>query len=110
MAEVTYGFVNEENVLIAFAVAESGDTDTLNRLVSQFNAVNFHAMDLTKETTALNETFWNGTRFIHPSPFPSWVWSEEKNDWKAPIDGPLDGKYYEWNESTLNWIEVPPLI
>lgn len=107
MADITYGFVNAENILTHFAIIAEGDTETLNRIINEYGADSAHPMDLTKETTVIGGTFWNGSRFIHPSPFPSWIWNEEENSWKAPIDGPLDGKYYEWNESTLSWVEVP---
>lgn len=44
--------------------------------------------------------------FVAPTPFVSWVLNE-KRKWKAPIDRPVDGKKYKWNESTLNWEAMP---
>ena len=44
--------------------------------------------------------------FIAPKPYNSWVLDEATCQWKAPVDYPTDGKFYEWNEETTNWNEV----
>lgn len=41
--------------------------------------------------------------FIPPKPFTSWVLNEETCHWNAPIDMPLDGSVYHWNEETQQW-------
>ena len=43
--------------------------------------------------------------FTPPKPFPSWVLDEQTGFWKSPINKPEDDKHYEWNESTLSWVE-----
>ena len=108
MSEVTYGFVDANNVLIEFAVVESGDTKMIARLTELFNASGAYQMNLERETTAIGSTFWNGTRFVHESPFPSWVWVDEENKWQAPVKFPEDGGYYEWSEEQVNWVEATP--
>jgi hypothetical protein len=40
------------------------------------------------------------------SPYPSWIFVEETCTMNPPIDLPLDGKLYRWNEDTINWIEM----
>lgn len=109
MAEVTYGFVNTDNILVGHAVVNDNDLSILNTLIPFFNAESAYRMDLTQEVAAVHSTFWNGTRFIHASPHPSWVWNEEENRWKPPFDGPSDDKYYEWDESIVNWVEATPI-
>jgi len=42
--------------------------------------------------------------FITPQPYPSWIRSG--SFWNAPIPEPDDGKLYEWDETTLSWIEI----
>jgi hypothetical protein len=42
----------------------------------------------------------------HPSPFPSWIYNEEKSFWEAPIPHPNDNKDYIWDENSKSWIEV----
>ena len=44
--------------------------------------------------------------FIEPKPFPSWELDEDTCIWKAPIPKPDDGKRYDWNEDTTNWVEI----
>ena len=44
--------------------------------------------------------------FIAPKPFASWVLNEETCLWDAPVPMPTDGKVYQWNEETQNWVEV----
>ena len=44
--------------------------------------------------------------FIPPKPFPSWVLNEDTCLWGAPVPYPQDGKHYQWDEATLNWVEI----
>ena len=44
--------------------------------------------------------------FITPQPYPSWV-LDSNYDWVAPVPYPQDGKCYVWDESIINWVEVP---
>ena len=48
--------------------------------------------------------------FIAPKPFNSWVLDQNKAQWKAPVDMPVDDKRYTWNEDTLAWVESPDLV
>ena len=44
--------------------------------------------------------------FIPPQKYKSWTLDEISYTWKPPVEHPLDGKTYTWNEQTLNWDEV----
>ena len=44
--------------------------------------------------------------FISPKPYPSWVLNEDTCLWESPTPYPDDGKIYNWDESTVSWIEV----
>jgi hypothetical protein len=52
--------------------------------------------------------------FISPKPYESWVLDEVSFLWVTPIPLPDDakknpdakGKFYEWNESEVNWTEI----
>lgn len=44
--------------------------------------------------------------FIPPKPFPSWLLEETTCFWRAPVNYPNDGKKYQWDETTLAWVEV----
>ena len=43
--------------------------------------------------------------FTSPQPYPSWVLDSEAK-WQPPVAHPNDDKYYSWDESTINWVEV----
>ena len=52
----------------------------------------------------------NRDAFIAPQPYPSWTFVEDTCQWTSPVVKPDDGKNYEWDEDTTNWIErKPPL-
>ncbi len=44
--------------------------------------------------------------FIPPKPFASWVLNEDTCLWDAPVAMPTDGKLYNWDEATTNWVEL----
>lgn len=44
--------------------------------------------------------------FIRPKPYPSWFLNMNTCDWDAPTPCPDDGKIYDWDETTLSWVEI----
>lgn len=44
--------------------------------------------------------------FHAPKLFNSWI-LDEKNKWKAPVNMPLDGGKYSWDEILQNWKKRP---
>lgn len=44
--------------------------------------------------------------FIPPQPFVSWTLNEDSCDWDPPVSYPSDGKSYQWDELTMNWVEL----
>jgi hypothetical protein len=44
--------------------------------------------------------------FIPPKPYASWVMNEETCLWDAPTPYPTDGKLYNWDENTQQWVEI----
>ena len=45
--------------------------------------------------------------FYTSQPYPSWTLTEATCQWDAPTAYPDDGKFYEWNEDTQAWDEIP---
>jgi hypothetical protein len=43
--------------------------------------------------------------FVQPQPYPSWT-LDENHDWQAPVPYPTDGQTYDWDETTLRWVEA----
>ena len=49
---------------------------------------------------------YDGTNFIAPQPYPSWV-LDENHDWQPPTPMPIvKGKQYAWFEPNKQWIEL----
>ena len=48
----------------------------------------------------------NRDAFIPPKPYASWVLNEDTCLWDSPVPYPTDGKMYQWDEATTNWVEV----
>jgi hypothetical protein len=110
MNEFTYGFINEQNILIGFAVIEENDQETLERIKIEYGASLAYKMDLEKEPTVLNNTYWNGSRFVPLQPYLSWIFNENTNMWESPVAepefDPENPVFYRWNEEILNWEEI----
>lgn len=106
MAEVFYGLVNEENILIEYVKIQEEDLDLLNELKEKFGASNAYRLDLSKEVATIGEAYWNGYRFVWPSPYPSWVFNDELNKWEPPFSAPIEDGLYKWDEETISWISV----
>jgi hypothetical protein len=62
----------------------------------------------TTEPAEIGGTYVN-KKFIKRKPYPSWV-SDGDVDWKAPINMPAfdeaHPKYYTWDESKIDWVEI----
>jgi hypothetical protein len=43
--------------------------------------------------------------FIPPQPYASWTLVEDTCQWESPVTYPDDGKSYDWDEATTNWVE-----
>lgn len=41
--------------------------------------------------------------FIPPQPYQSWVLDDATCQWQPPIEMPIDGEKYIWNEITKSW-------
>ena len=111
MSDCTYGFVDEQGILLGFAVCELDDFETLDRIKDEFNSVEYHVLDLTKVPAVIGSTYWLDTQFVVPSPYPSWSWNSEHNAWQAPFpepEEPVDAKW-RWVEDIGDYELVSPI-
>ena len=46
---------------------------------------------------------YNGTTFIAPQPYPSWV-LDSNNVWQPPVPQPPAPPHTYWNEETQSWL------
>jgi len=51
----------------------------------------------------------NGIQYTYSSATNSWTLNQTTWEWKPPVPYPTDGKKYEWDEATLNWVLTPTL-
>lgn len=51
----------------------------------------------------------DGPGFAPQKPYPSWVLDPQTYYWEAPVPMPVPNNppCYEWDESIVNWVEVP---
>jgi hypothetical protein len=52
---------------------------------------------------------WDGVGFAAPQPYLSWTKNSDTYSWEAPTPRPTDDKFYQWDEATTSWVEVPTL-
>jgi hypothetical protein len=52
---------------------------------------------------------WDGVGFAAPQPYSSWTKNSDTYFWEAPTPRPTDDKFYQWDEETTSWVEVPTL-
>ena len=46
--------------------------------------------------------------FIPPQPYPSWPLDEQSCLWVPPVERPDDGRPYDWDEATQQWVLFTP--
>ena len=62
---------------------------------------------LRKNYAVINGTYDSARdAFIPVRDYASWTLNEDTCLWEAPTAYPTDGKVYEWDEDTTNWVEV----
>lgn len=112
-----YAQINENNIVTQVLVIEQDVINTgLFGEPSSFvqTSYNTHGGVHTLGGTPLRKNYAgigytydsNRDAFIPPKPYYSWVLDENTCLWKAPKDMPTDGKTYNWDEDTINWVEV----
>jgi len=64
-------------------------------------------MWIQSDTANILDTYNSATgAFTSLPPFSSWTFNETTYRWEAPVAYPDDGKLYDWDEDTTNWIEI----
>lgn len=56
-----------------------------------------------REATKAAAKYWH-----EKTGLKSWIWNENDCSFYPPVPQPQDGKTYEWNESSLSWVEANP--
>lgn len=118
-----YAFLDENNIVVEVIVGKDENEDGIN-WEQHYQAIKGLNCKRTSYNTRAGVHVNNGTpfrknyagigysynqeldAFIPPKPYPSWLLDEVAGIWSAPTPMPQDGKYYMWNESNINWVEM----
>ena len=113
--------LNEENIVLRVIVVANQDTADKDGVENEAIGIEFCTNLLGG---AWKQTSYNGNirknyagvgytydesrdAFISSKPYNSWVLDEATCRWKAPVEMPVDGKIYTWDEATTSWVEAP---
>ena len=109
-----YAFLNENNIVTEVIVGKD-ETDTTHdweQFYGEFRnqvckRTSYHG-NIRKNYAGIGYSY-DAMRdaFIPPQPYPSWTLLEETCQWQPPTPIPVEeGKNYQWNEATTNWVEI----
>ena len=111
-----YAYLNDDNVVVAVIVGKD-ETELIDGLDTEtYYALNTpYTVKRTSYNSKIRGAFagigfvYNPDEdiFIAPQPYPSWIRSG--SHWYPPVEMPNDDKFYIWNESILNWVEIETL-
>jgi hypothetical protein len=110
-----YAFLNEQNI-VTEVITGIDETELIEGLHPEVWYGNFRGQ-VCKRTSYNNKIrknyagvgmIYDETRnaFYWPQPYPSWTLNEQSCIWESPTPYPNDGKQYQWNEPTTEWIEI----
>jgi hypothetical protein len=110
-----YAFLDENNV-VTEVITGINETELIEGLDTETWYGNFRGQ-VCKRTSYNNNYRKNYAgagytydsdldAFIAPKLFESWLLNEETCLWEPPVIYPNDGKFYNWDEETISWIEV----
>ena len=97
----------EDNLVTQVIVAEAEFFDTFVDDTPGEWIQTSYTGSIRKNFAGVGDTY-DETRdaFISPKPYASWTLVEDTCQWTAPVIYPDDGRIYNWNEDTTNWVEV----
>ena len=118
-----YAFLDDKNIVTEVIVGID-ETETIDGLTPEEWYSNYRGQKCVQTSyntignihklggTPLHKNYasigysWDGEGFAAPKPYPSWTLNSDTYIWEAPTPMPTDGKIYNWDESTLAWVEV----
>ena len=108
-----YAFLDQNNIVTEVIVGKD-ETDTTHDWEQFYGEFRGQVCKRTSYNNRIRKNYagigysYDPDRdaFIPPKPFPSWVLVEETCRWDAPVLYPSDGKMYNWDETTINWVEI----
>lgn len=114
--------LDENNVVLEVHVVHNNELLDENGVEQEQRGIDF-LINWSNGYLVWKQTSYNGTfrknyagigytydpqrdAFIPPKPFPSWTLNEQTCLWEPPVPYPTDGNLYQWDEISINWLEV----
>ena len=91
--------VEQEQLGVDFLTGLYGSGDYKQTSISNSFRKNYAGIGFTYDSTR--------NAFLSVQPYPSWTLNETSCIWEAPVAIPDDGKFYDWDEATTSWKELP---
>ena len=110
-----YAFLNENNIVTEVIVGID-ETELIEGLHPEIWYGNFR--NQTCKRTSYNANYRKNyagigftydedrDAFIPPKPYSKWILNEDTCNWDPPVEYPLDGKIYVWNDNKGEWEEL----
>ena len=109
--------INEQNIVLRVTVGDNNDPAgdegyqwLLDNLGGTWIKTSYNG-NIRKNYAGIGYTYdVIRDAFIAPKPFDSWILNESTCKWEAPTPMPIEeGKFYNWDEESTSWVEVPTL-
>ena len=111
-----YAFLDENNIVIEVITGRNEDevVDGITNWENYYGSLRGKVCKRTSYNGNYRKNYagvgmiYDETKdaFYFPQPYPSWILDETTCVWEAPVPYPNDGKVYQWNETTKEWIEI----
>jgi hypothetical protein len=112
--------IDDNNIVIQVIVVANEEL-LLDGVENENKGIEF-CKSLLGDDTRWVQTSYNGTirknyagigytydsvadHFFAPQPYASWIFDTDAK-WQAPVEYPIDGKNYIWDENNLEWQEI----
>ena len=118
MTEYSYCKLDVDGETIIGAVVAQPLTTDLKRR-NQLERTTGWSLDLWVQNNSGSDSVigqaggsWDGSKFIPPQLFPSWIYNAGTNSWESPIGNPDNLHSGRWNEDTQTWWDesIPSII
>jgi hypothetical protein len=108
-----YAFLNDSNI-VTEVIPGKDETETIDGLTPEEWYADFRGQRCVRTSynnkirgkyAGIGDTYdADKDIFVAPQPFPSWI--QDGSFWKTPVEMPVDGKDYRWDEATTSWIQA----
>ena len=120
--------INQNNIVLRVLVGDNNDPNgdegyqwLVDNLGGKWIKTSYNAIGGKRKNPETNELtnepdfrknyagigyYWDGIGFAAPQPHPSWIKNLDTYLWEPPVAYPTDGKFYDWDETTISWVEI----